>query len=97
MFKTICHNTIFVSFAAALSLMAFGCTGAIQRDAALERNWGRAYETQRHLQTANPVAGQALTPAATMDGTASDLAMKAYRESFSPEEGAETVNIIKLR
>jgi hypothetical protein len=83
--------------AAAIFVTTLACGGAISKDSALERNWGRSYETQRYLQAADPAAGQTVQPAPTMDGAASDRVMEGYREAFSPESGAQTVNIIKLR
>jgi len=83
--------------AAALMLVMIGCANSIPEDSLLVKNWGRSYETQLHLQTANPDAAKQLDPMMAMDGSSSDLIMEKYRKSFSPENEEETVNIIKLR
>lgn len=82
---------------AALMLAMTACSGSIPPDAPLERNWGRAFETQIYLQTANPEAGKTVQSVMVMDGPSSDNVMQGYRESFSSEGEEETVNIIKLR
>jgi hypothetical protein len=74
-----------------------GCTGSMPRDAAIENNWGRAFETQLYLQTANPDAEKQVSPDLTMDGRSSENVMDAYRKSFTAEKTDETVNIIKLK
>lgn len=85
-------------FAVGVLLMAVcGCATSIPKDSPLEKNWGRSYETQRFLQTANPDAGKHSEPVMVMDGPAADQVIDAYRQSFSSENEQETVNIIKLK
>lgn len=83
--------------AAALMLVMIGCASSIPEDSLLEKNWGRSFETQLHLQTANPDAGKQIEPVMAMDGSSSDLIMEKYRKSVGVEDYEETVNIIKLR
>ena len=83
--------------AATLMLIIVGCTTPIPQDSLLEKNWGRSYETQLHLQTADPHAGKQTNTVMIMDGGSSEHAMEAYRKSFSTEKEEKTVNIIKLR
>ena len=83
--------------AAVLMLAMIGCASSIPADSLLEKNWGRSYETQLHLQTANQDAGKQVDPVMAMDGASSDLIMEKYRKSIGVEDIEETVNIIKLR
>jgi hypothetical protein len=96
MFKYISLICSLSVVAIALTLM-IGCAGSIPQDSSLERNWGRSFETQRHLQVANPDAGKQVKPVMAMDGASSDLVMEEYRKSFGAEGDEETVNIIKLK
>jgi hypothetical protein len=83
--------------AVVLTLGTIGCASSIPLDSKLQKNWGRSFETQRHLQTANPEAGQQAQSTMIMDGSAADLVVEEYRKSFGSENEEETVNIIKLR
>jgi hypothetical protein len=86
----------FPIFVAALILAITGCAGSIPQNSSLAQNWGRSFETQRHLQAANPEAGK--QPAVMMmDGASADTVVHKYRKSFGADDQKETVNIIKLK
>ena len=94
------HKFRFLSQAFAVGFLALGiigCAGSMPRDASIEKNWGRAFETQLYLQTANPDAEKQVSPVPAMDGRSSENVMDAYHGSFTAEETDETVNIIKLK
>jgi hypothetical protein len=75
----------------------FSCGKGYHKESLLEKNRGRAFETQVYLQTANPDANKQAQPVMVMDGSSSDNVMKEYRKSFSTENAKETVNILKLK
>jgi hypothetical protein len=77
--------------------MSAACSSPIPQNSMLEKNWGRSYETQLHLQILHPDAVKRADTVMVMDGAASDHATDAYRKSFSPDKKEQTVNIIKLR
>lgn len=79
----------------AMFLLA-GCS-SIRPNSNLERNWGRAYETQLTLQQANPEAGRKVRPVMEMDGASADRIMEGHRKSFEGKSKEESVNIIKLK
>jgi hypothetical protein len=80
-----------------LVLILAACSSPIHEQSLLQKNWGRSYETQLHLQKANPDAGKQTDPILGMDGTSVDYILDAYHKSFRPENKKETVNIIKLK
>jgi hypothetical protein len=86
-----------MALALMLILMLGACSSPVPQDSLIEKNWGRAYETQLYLQTANPEAGKQVAPVRVMEGASSDQVMDAYHKSFGEDDSGETVNIIKLR
>lgn len=83
--------------AALLVLILSACSSPIHEQSLLQKNWGRSYEAQLHLQTANPDAGKQTDPILGMDGTSVDYILDAYHKSFRSGKKQETVNIIKLK
>src|SRR5512139_232096 len=57
--------------ACAIALLT-GCSGGtgktFQPETALDRNWGRSYESAKYNQIANPNAGKSLKPVEGLDG-----------------------------
>lgn len=83
--------------AALLVLILAACSSPIHEQSLLQKNWGRSYEAQLHLQKANPEAGKQIDPILGMDGASVDYILDAYHDSFRPENNKETVNIIKFK
>jgi hypothetical protein len=83
--------------AALLVLILTACSSPIHEQSLLEKNWGRSYEAQIHLQTANPEAGKQTDPIIGMDGASVDYVLDAYHKSFGPAKQKKTVNVLKLQ
>ncbi len=86
---------------AVVGLVVFflGCSQntIIQKNTALDKNWGRSYETAKYRQMLNPDASQNLEPVVDLDGQAADANVEKYRDSFKERRRQETVNILKLQ
>jgi hypothetical protein len=82
---------------AMLALILAACSSPIHEQSLLQKNWGRSYEAQLHLQTANPDAGKRTDPIIGLDGASVDHVLDAYQKSFDPVKSKETVNIIKFK
>jgi hypothetical protein len=97
MMKTMKQSRSRLVAAALLALIFAACSSPIHEQSLLQKNWGRSYETQLHLQTANPDAGKQTDPILGMDGASVDYILDAYHKSFRSGKKKETVNIIKLK
>lgn len=82
---------------ALLALILAACSSPIHEQSLLQKNWGRSYEAQLHLQTANPDAGKRTDPIIGLDGASVDYVLDAYKQSFDTGKQNDTVNIIKLK
>jgi hypothetical protein len=83
----------FVIVAATVALLS-GCgTGVYQKDTALERNWGKSFESARYRQILNPEAGKEPEPVMGLDGDAAVLVLEKYRKSFEKTETQNVYNI----
>ena len=82
---------------ALLMLILAACSSPIHEQSLLQKNWGRSYEAQLHLQTADPDAGKRTDPIIGLDGASVDYVLDAYKQSFGPGKQKNTVNIIKLK
>ena len=67
-----------------LSAMAFlGCAGMYNsRETPLDRNWGRSFESAKHMQILNPDAGKDPAPVEGIVGPAGEIAMEWYLKGF---------------
>ncbi|MDX9785181.1 MAG: hypothetical protein RBT11_00240 [Desulfobacterales bacterium] len=82
---------------AGIALMAL-TSCANTKDTALERNWGRSYESMVYLQTANPNAGKDLTAVEGMDGQNAKVITDEYRKTFTrPAPKKETLNVYTIK
>jgi hypothetical protein len=97
MMKTMKQSRSRLVAAALLVLILAACSSPIHEQSLLQKNWGRSYEAQLHLQTANPDAGKQTDPILGMDGASVDYVLDAYHQSFRPKKQQQTVNIIKLK
>jgi hypothetical protein len=68
-----------------------------QEETALDRNWGRSYETAKYNQLLDPDAGQNPEPIEGLDGKATDYEIEKYRDTFREKSQGEVVNILKLQ
>jgi hypothetical protein len=95
MFKTMTIAAVLVGLVFALA----GCNGAYmyQEETALDRNWGRSYETAKYNQMLNPDAAQNLDPVEGLDGSAGAHGIEKYQNSFKEVNQEEVVNILKLQ
>jgi hypothetical protein len=73
-----------ILFAAIFIFALAGCA-SISPDSSLEKNWGRAYENQLKLQTANPEAGCNVRPVTEMNGASADAVLETHVKTFESE------------
>ena len=79
---------------AAAVAMFLGCSnGAVIRDSAMDRNWGRSFETALYQQILNPDAGKEPEPVYGMDGDAAVRNLEQYRKSFEKTDTRPVYNI----
>jgi len=92
-------TSIFAAVLIGIILAIAGCNGAhmYQEETALDRNWGRSYETAKYNQILNQEAEQNLDPVEGLDGTATDYEIEKYHNSFKESSQEEVVNILKLQ
>jgi hypothetical protein len=85
--------------ACVLLILCAGCSGGnvYQPETALDRNWGRSYESAKYNQIANPDAGKSLAPVEGLSGVAADNSVKNYDKSFKEKSKEENVTILKLQ
>jgi hypothetical protein len=70
----------------AILAVIVGCSSLSGRqETMLDRNWGRSYESAKYNQILNPNAAQKKTPAAGLDGLASEANTAKYRKSFATD------------
>ncbi len=86
--------------ACAIALLT-GCSGGtgktFQPETALDRNWGRSYESAKYNQIANPNAGKSLKPVEGLDGQPAANVVDKYNKSFKETSKEENVTILKLQ
>lgn len=68
-----------------LSTMAIlGCAAMHKSgETPLNRNWGRSFESAKHMQIANPDPGRNTAPVAGIVGPAGEIAMEWYLKGFA--------------
>lgn len=60
-----------------------GCAGMYNfGETPLDKNWGRSFESAKHMQIANPGAGKNQAPVAGLVGPAGEIAMEWYLKGF---------------
>lgn len=71
-----------------------GC--AAQKNAQIEKNWGRSYESMVYSQVANPDAGTSLANIEGINGQESDIIMEEYLKTFKRPSAPkrETITIL---
>ena len=72
---------------AALTLLSatavLGCAAMNNSgETALDRNWGRSFESAKHMQILNPDAGKNPAPVAGIVGPAGEIAVEWYLKGF---------------
>ena len=78
--------TRYISWITGIAILAViaGCNSLPSgQDTALDRNWGRSFESAKYNQILNRDAAKKKTPPAGLDGLASEANTAKYRESFS--------------
>jgi hypothetical protein len=95
MLKTSIIAAVLIGLISALA----GCNGAYmyQEETALDRNWGRSYETAKYNQMLNTDAGQNLDPVEGLDGVPAGYSVEKYQDTFKEDQSQETINILKLQ
>ena len=89
---------VLIGLIAGLLFISCGArTNLLQGESAVEKSWGRSYETAKFNQILNPDAGQNRDPVLGLDGQASEHNVGKYRETFKAEKTEEMVNILKLQ
>ena len=79
---------------AAAVAMLLGCSsGAVIKDTAMDRNWGRSFETALYQQILNPDAGKEPEPVDGLDGDAAVRNLEQYRKSFEKTDTKTVYNI----
>lgn len=91
------HFWIIGIFIALLLISSCSGTTPNSEDSMTNRNWGRSQETAIYNQMLNADAAKNLDPVSGLDGTAAELNVKKYQESFKETEPQEIVNILKLQ
>jgi hypothetical protein len=67
------------------------------KETALDKNWGRSFESAKHQQILNPEAGKNLEPVVGLEGPAEERIMEAYisggecKKQSSSEIGVLTI------
>ena len=97
MIKTMKQSRTCIIAAAFVGLILTACSSPVHEQSLLQKNWGRSYEAQLHLQKANPDAGKQTDPILGIDGASADYVLDAYHQSFRTNGQQQTVNIIKLK
>jgi len=71
--------TIRIGLTLLFAMAVFGCAGSHNyRETELDKNWGRSFESAKHLQILNPEAGRNLEPVVGLVGPAEEITMERY-------------------
>ena len=82
-----------IGIAIALPVL-FGCNSMNQREALVDDNWGRSYETVRFSQIVNPDAGENMVEDQGTDGITVEHNYDKYQKSYKKDESvSQTINV----
>lgn len=84
-------NKKYTVIAAIIGLSLWTLTGCGHDT--LKKNWGSAYESAKHNQTANPDASNNLEPVVGLDGTAALKALEGYQQGKDEKQKGTTYNL----
>ena len=75
----------------------FGCNAyKTQRQLAMDKDWGRSYETFKFSQIENPDAGKTIIKDQGIDGNVAGYNYDKYKESFKKSESPSQMFNINL-
>ena len=81
------------------TMAVFGCAERYtrNRETALDRNWGRSFESAKHLQILNLEAGKNLEPVVGLEGPAEEKIMEEYiAGGKSKKQSSSEIGILKI-
>ncbi len=76
-------------YSAAVVILIFSITAGCNHYGALTKDYGNSYNAAKSGQVLNPEASKNLKPVTGLPGTAADVAMKKYTDSFAPKESPQ--------
>ena len=77
-------------------VLTFGCQAVDYRQAQIDANYGRAYETARFSQILNPDAENNLDPVTGFDGNAAVNTLDKYQKDFKKQDSTSKVFSINV-
>jgi hypothetical protein len=93
-------KTVLLLVSALFLASVVSCGGSrnlFEGETALDKNWGRSYETAKYNQMVNPNAGKNLEPVVGLGGVATENTVNKYDQSFKEKKTQEVTNILKLQ
>ena len=96
MFK-ICIRIV---LALIFTMAVFGCAERYTQngETALDRNWGRSFESAKHQQILNPEAGKNVEPVVGFEGAAEEKIMEGYiAGGRSKKQSSSEIGILTIK
>lgn len=78
-------HIVIIVMGAIAAIWVVGCAPS-----ALEKNWGRSYESARYNQILNPEAGKNLDPVEGLEGPAAERIIKDHFSGKTPKQQTPT-------